>query len=139
VHLLGFRRDVAALMSAADVFVSASHSEGLPLVLVEAMQVGCPIVSTPVGGCAEALHVDASGRSPWAEIAAPGDVAGLAAAITRSLTLEPPARDRVAAARHWALKTFSIDGMVERHLELYRLLSEGSGSARSSDAGRRAA
>jgi glycosyltransferase involved in cell wall biosynthesis len=67
VHFLGFRDDVTALMAAADAFLSSSYSEGLPLVLVEAMQAGCPIASTPVGGCAEALQVDASGQSPFAE------------------------------------------------------------------------
>jgi glycosyltransferase involved in cell wall biosynthesis len=122
VHLLGFRRDVAALMSAADAFVSASHSEGLPLVLVEAMLRGCPIVSTPVGGCAEALQANEANQSPFAEIAAPGDVAGLTAAIDRSLNLELSGKHRVGAARNWAIETFSIDGMVERHLQLYRQL-----------------
>jgi glycosyltransferase involved in cell wall biosynthesis len=139
VHLLGFRRDVAALMSAADVFVSASHCEGLPLVLVEAMLRGCPIVSTPVGGCAEALQANEANQSPFAEITAPGDVAGLATAIDRSLTLEPPAKDRVAAARHWALETFSIDRMVERHLQLYRQLVARRGDDRPTGSLRRAA
>ena len=37
VHLLGFRRDVPDLLAAADVFAMPSHSEGLPLALVEAM------------------------------------------------------------------------------------------------------
>ncbi len=139
VHLLGFRRDVAALMAAADAFVSASHSEGLPLVLVEAMQRGCPIVSTPVGGCAEALQANEANQSPFAEIAAPGDVAGLTAAIDRSLQLEPHAKHRVAAARRWALETFSIEGMVERHLQLYRRLASRRGHNGPSRSLRRAA
>ena len=39
----GFVDPVAPLLSAADVFISASHSEGLSLVLVEAMLAGVPI------------------------------------------------------------------------------------------------
>lgn len=139
VHLLGFRRDVAALMSAADVFVSASHSEGLPLVLVEAMLRGCPIVSTPVGGCAEALQANEANQSPFAEIAVPGDVASLTAAIDRSLNLEPSAKDRVAAAGRWALETFSIDRMIDRHLQLYRQLAARRGGDEPAGARRRAA
>ena len=67
VHLLGFRNDVRALLSAADLFVSASHREGLPLVVIEAMQVGVPVVVTPVGGCREIISPDPNrfGKVGW--------------------------------------------------------------------------
>lgn len=48
--LLGYRRDVHDLMSAADVFTLASAHEGLPVAVMEAFANGLPVVATAVGG-----------------------------------------------------------------------------------------
>jgi glycosyltransferase involved in cell wall biosynthesis len=56
IHLLGFREDVLDLMSAADLVVSASLSEGLPRAVVEALLLERPVVATDAG---------ALGRSCW--------------------------------------------------------------------------
>jgi glycosyltransferase involved in cell wall biosynthesis len=47
---------VAAYLNAADVFVLASHFEGWPTVMVEALATGKPIVSTPVSAAAELIE-----------------------------------------------------------------------------------
>jgi Glycosyltransferase len=50
VELKGYTRDqVALLMSASDMLLMTSHSEGSPQVIKEAMSVNCPIVSADVG------------------------------------------------------------------------------------------
>jgi len=48
-HLLGFRHDAATVLASFDIFVCSSLWEGLPLSVLEAMQLGKPIISTPVG------------------------------------------------------------------------------------------
>ncbi|GAA1157452.1 glycosyltransferase family 4 protein [Ornithinicoccus hortensis] len=55
VTLLGRRADVADLLGAADLAVSAARWEGQPVWLQEALSVGAPIVATDVGGTAEVL------------------------------------------------------------------------------------
>lgn len=75
--------------------------DGIPVALLEAMAVGTPVVSTPVGGIAELLEDGEAGL-----LVPPGDPVGLAVAIERLLTDEG-LRDRLArrgraavAARH---------------------------------------
>ena len=55
VHWLGLRRDVPALLDAADAFVLSSAWEGMPLVVGEAMAMRKPVVATDVGGVRELL------------------------------------------------------------------------------------
>ncbi|MBA2733271.1 MAG: glycosyltransferase family 4 protein [Acidobacteria bacterium] len=57
VIFMGFRDDIPDLLRAMDVMVLCTHSEGLPLVLLEAMGLGCPVIATSVGGVPElVLH-----------------------------------------------------------------------------------
>jgi glycosyltransferase involved in cell wall biosynthesis len=49
----GFQKDVRALLATCDVFILASHTEGLPNSLLEAMSMGLACVATDVGGVAE--------------------------------------------------------------------------------------
>lgn len=127
VHFLGFRKDIGDLLTAADLLVSASHFEGLSLVLVEAMLAGCPLVATPVGGNREALCVDEAGGSPYAITFTPGDVRGLVGALQQGLEPEASQR-RAAAAQQWANESFSVRHMAGQHLQIYRQLVGGESS-----------
>jgi glycosyltransferase involved in cell wall biosynthesis len=49
----GFQKNVRTFLSACDVFILASHTEGLPNSLLEAMSMGLACVATDVGGVAE--------------------------------------------------------------------------------------
>jgi len=90
VSMPGFTANPYAYMCAADVFALSSRWEGLPTVLIEALGLGCKIVSTDCpSGPSEILD---NGR--FGELVRVGDANGLAAAIVRSLdspTSTPPA------------------------------------------------
>lgn len=64
------------LLSRTDVFVLPSYNEGLPISILEAMSYGCAVISTPVGGIPEVVRENGI-------LVQPGDVGGIAAAITR--------------------------------------------------------
>ena len=55
VDLIGFCSDIPGLMASSHLIVMASHSEGFPQVMVEALFYGNVFISTPVGGVVEVL------------------------------------------------------------------------------------
>jgi glycosyltransferase involved in cell wall biosynthesis len=80
VHLVGQRSDVPRLMAAADLFVLPSQFEGLPLVILEAMASGLPVVGTRVCGIEEAVEDGVTGR-----LVPLGNIGALSAAIREGL------------------------------------------------------
>jgi glycosyltransferase involved in cell wall biosynthesis len=61
VFLLGVRNDIPALIRLADAVVLPTHSEGLPRVILEAMILKTPVVSTPVGGVTDLIDHGVTG------------------------------------------------------------------------------
>jgi glycosyltransferase involved in cell wall biosynthesis len=117
VRFLGYRRDVAAVLAASDLFVLPSLWEGLPLSLLEAMSAGLPVVVTSVGGNAEVVEEGKSGL-----LIPPRDEPALANAITS--LLENPFR-RLAigkAARDRFDRCFSLNSFIRSHEYLYEEL-----------------
>jgi glycosyltransferase involved in cell wall biosynthesis len=114
VRFLGPRRDVPALLAAADVVVVPSAWEGQPLIVQEALRAGRPLVATRVGGIPELTGDDGARLVP------PGDPEALAAAVTRLLD-EPDDRRRLAAAaRARAAGLPTGAAAVDQMLSLYR-------------------
>lgn len=122
VVFTGARDDVGALIEQVDVVALPSWTEGLPLVVLEAMARGRPVVATPVGGTAEAVIDGDTGI-----LVPPRDPASLAGALRR---LENPAlREQLGAAgRRRATERFSADDMARGMLEIYdEVAGDGSG------------
>ncbi len=86
---LGHRDDALDLMVAADVFVLASHQEGLPVAMMEAASVGTAIVATAVGGVPQVITDGVNGL-----VVPPGDPQALAAALER-VSSDPALRERL--------------------------------------------
>jgi len=114
VEFLGERDDVPELLSAWDVFVLSSFSEGTSVTLLEAMSTSLPVVATAVGGNPELIEDGRHGRL----VPSDDDVA-LADALA-ALAADPGARASMGqAARAEVEGRFSFAGMRERFCELY--------------------
>jgi glycosyltransferase involved in cell wall biosynthesis len=82
VEWTGFTRDVNAELQRFDLFVLPSlFGEGLPMVVLEAMAAGVPVVGTRVEGVPEAIRDGLDGA-----LAAPGDSEDLARAMGRVIS-----------------------------------------------------
>jgi sugar transferase (PEP-CTERM/EpsH1 system associated) len=115
VHLTGRRSDVPALLAAMDVFALSSRSEGLPMVVIEAMASELPVVATAVGGIAEVVRDRESGL-----LVAPGDAPALRAALAALVEAPGLARRLAAAARREVHRAFDAERMSREYLSLYR-------------------
>lgn len=114
VRLLGRRDDVPALMAASDLLVLPSGFEGLPLVLLEAMSLGLPVVATDVTGSAEALGAG----HPW--LVPPRRSRPLADALRQALT-DGDRRATVARrARDRWTRHFTAARMAADTMQIYR-------------------
>jgi glycogen(starch) synthase len=95
VRLLGFREDAISLMNAGDMFVLPSIAEPFGLVLLEAMSLAKPVISTRAGGPMEIVFENQTGL-----LVRPSAPAELAEAI-KKLIVDP------AAARQFGQSGFS--------------------------------
>ncbi len=114
VVLTGPRMDVPRLMPAFDVFALPSKSEGLPLVVPEAMAASLPVVATAVGGLPSVIEHGVTGLLVPAD-----DEAALATALGQLADDRELARAMGDKGRAVALSRFSADVMVDAYLELY--------------------
>jgi glycosyltransferase involved in cell wall biosynthesis len=122
VRFLGERNDIADLLAAADMFVLASHEEGSPNAVIEAMAAGLATIVTDVGGSPEAV-------ADTGLVVPPRDPAALADALLR-LGTDATLRDRLgAAAAARAAAEFSREACIARYLTLYDALRTGRAPA----------
>lgn len=111
-RLLLDRQDVPDLLRAADLYVSTSTWEGMPIATLEAMAAGLPVVTTDTEGAAALVDDENGARVPV------GDEAALAAAVV-SLADDEPRRLRLGAeSRTRVLERHSADGMCRALVDL---------------------
>jgi glycosyltransferase involved in cell wall biosynthesis len=115
VIFTGFLENPGRVYPALDLYVTASHKEGLPLSLVEAMCAGLAVVATDVPG-----HRDVVVHGKTGLLVPPDDSAALADAIV-SLMSDPARRRAMGeAGRRRALEEFGIGLMVDATAAIYR-------------------
>lgn len=114
VTFLNFLPRAPRALPMFDVYVSASHREGLPLAVLEAMAAGLPVVATRVAGHVDAVEHDVTGL-----LSRPDDIADLAEKVA-CLLGDAALRQRMGAAgRQRIERLFSADRMVAQTAAVY--------------------
>jgi glycosyltransferase involved in cell wall biosynthesis len=110
----GMRQDVEALYRAMDVFVLASHREGLPLSPMEAMATGLPAVVTNIRGCRQVVDDGVEGL-----LVPVADAVALHAALARLVTDAHLRRTLGERGRRRVLAEFSREQTCGRLEDIY--------------------
>jgi len=127
VRFHGAVADTAPLLRAADVCVLPSRAEGLPVAILEGMSCGLAPVATSVGGTPDAIEDGISGL-----LVPPDDQGALARALRRALG--PEGASVGARARDRVLRSYSIDSVADRVLDLYLSILREQARLRSANA-----
>lgn len=114
VRFAGYRRDIPALLAAADALVLVSEREGLARSVLEAMAAGRPVIGTRTRGITDLVEPDAG----W--IVPKHDTAALARAIGEAAASPAECETRGAAGRHHVIDTYALPRIIAAYEELYR-------------------
>jgi glycosyltransferase involved in cell wall biosynthesis len=110
---LGRRDDIGYLMSAFDVLVLPSRTEGMPLTVLEAMSAGVPVVAFDVGDVRTAVNP----HTGW--LVPAGDMNAFAVAVAESVRDESLRKTRGAASARLIAEHFAQDRWISAHRALY--------------------
>lgn len=106
--------EAARLFGAFDVFALSSHVEGTPMVIMEAMAAGVPIVAAAVGGVPDMVTADEALLVP------PGEPRALAAALRQVATDTGAAMARARAASARLASEFAVGPWLAAYEAIYR-------------------
>jgi len=115
VFFLGHRQDVRRLLCQADVFLLTSRSESFGIVVLEAMEAGCPVISTRCGGPETIITHGENGL-----LADVGDVEGLANYVVHLLNDDALCQKLVRQGRQTVLDRYSVETVSARMADVYQ-------------------
>lgn len=114
VHFLGYRTDVVSLLKKADIFVFPSLREGMPVAVMEAMALACPVVAYDIRGCRE-LIVNQKGGILLQD----KSIEALTQAI-QELANDPSERKRFGVFNQEKVKEYSDTVVKEERKRIYK-------------------
>ncbi|MDO8598943.1 MAG: glycosyltransferase [bacterium] len=118
VQLLGLRRDIADLLTTADIAVVPSRWEGFGLAALEASASGLPVIASAVGGLREVIVDQETG------MLVPPEEPKILADTMRDLGMDRPRQVLFGhAGRRHVERHFDINRVVQRYAELYEDLA----------------
>lgn len=117
IRFLGLRSDMERLYCAFDIYVLASHREGLPRSAMEAAAMGLPIVATDIRGCRQVVDNGVTGL-----LVPPREPTALADAVLRLAASPAERRAMGAAGMEKARREFDQQRVIDLTLETYERL-----------------
>lgn len=114
VHLLGFVRDAARLLSGFDIFLLPSLKEGLPYVLLEAGLAGLSVVASKTGGIPDVIEDEKTGL-----LVQPGNTSEMSKAIERLLDSRVLRSELGENLKRQITEKFSLEVMVDSTIAVY--------------------
>ena len=117
VWLPGTRDDIADIMQTFSVFAMTSITEGTPVVILEAMASGLPVVATNVGGMPEVIIENVTGK-----LVPVSDPQAFAQALSAYVLAPELVKQHGMAGRARVENTYSVDAMLLAYTNLYDAL-----------------
>ncbi len=126
VTFLGYRRDIADLMRAADLFVFPSRYDPCPLVILEALASGLPVITSRRVGSSDLI-------TPTCGVVFddPNDVAALARTL-QDLAQDPERRRQMSQVARAVGEAHSFVDMAKRYVDLFEHVHHGKAEAAAS-------
>lgn len=127
-HLAGFRRDVRPYLMNFDLLALPSHTEGLPVIVLEAMAAALPVVATAVGGTPETVEEGVTGY-----LVPPADPSALAQRILALLANEAQRRSMGEHGRRRVATEFTFSKQAIAYQRLLEQLTHARQASAISD------
>jgi glycosyltransferase involved in cell wall biosynthesis len=114
-HFLGFRTDAIQILRLFDIFALSSVDEGLPIVILESMSLGIPIVTSDVGELPFFINNGSNGI-----LVHKGDVSAMTRNILHLLDNPEYSKTLGKNAQMLAKERFSLSEMTQRYYDIYK-------------------
>lgn len=112
VFFAGERSDIPDILSTADVYISTSHREGLPLSILEAMAAELPVIATNVGGCSDIVRENGI-------LISDDDQSALENAMIK-LAKNPHIRKKMGDVSKRMAFEYDADTCAQKYMEVYK-------------------
>lgn len=113
IHFMGWRSDIAEILSQTDILLHPAVQEGLPRVIMEAMSMQVPVVGVDVRGCRDLLREGAG------MVAKPRNPASLAEAVLHLLLNPHEGRKMGKAGRDKVLGRYALPQVLAAYMHLF--------------------
>lgn len=117
IHMVGFKSDIRGCLAACDVLVLPSYREGFPNVVLQAMAMKCPVISTDVSGANEVV---VNGMTGW--LVPIRDIEGFRDAMLEAFR---SSRNLLSVmgnnGRNTIIDRYDREGYISALIEFYRL------------------